>query len=214
MGQSVEASLKPVQRSISVSECRQVPGRHHEMGTALDHGAGQSSQSTRSWGHLPGTITVMVLCRLHRPVVHSSRCWEAGPCSPAVPVTRGHRGDGVQPHHVGKQHNMAPLRSADAGRHMNLSVDTAALCSEPRRIPDPDTVMRWDEAIHRGKSQGQKQQRNFPTLPSLEILLEMCNGKQFCFLKGQAAIKWNGAVSLSVLMELILGSFTPLVTET
>ena len=60
-----------VELSISVSECRQVPGRHHEMGTAPDHGAGQAARSTRRWGHLPWTITVMVPCWLHSPVTHS-----------------------------------------------------------------------------------------------------------------------------------------------
>ncbi|TNN48519.1 hypothetical protein EYF80_041263 [Liparis tanakae] len=38
-------------------------------------------------------------------------------------------------------------------------------------------------------------------LSSLEILLKMCSGKQFSFLKGQAAVKWEEAVPLVILME-------------
>lgn len=39
--------------SISVSE---VPGRHREMGTALDHGAGQSANATHSWSIYHGPL--------------------------------------------------------------------------------------------------------------------------------------------------------------
>ncbi len=42
--------------SISVSECSQVPGRHREMGTALDHRAGQSAHTTHSWSIYHGPL--------------------------------------------------------------------------------------------------------------------------------------------------------------
>lgn len=42
--------------SISVSECGQVPGRHREMGTALDHRAGQSAHTTHSWSIYHGPL--------------------------------------------------------------------------------------------------------------------------------------------------------------
>lgn len=42
--------------SISVSECSQVPVRHREMGTALDHRAGQSAHTTHSWSIYHGPL--------------------------------------------------------------------------------------------------------------------------------------------------------------
>lgn len=42
--------------SISVSECGQVPGRHREMGTALDHRAGQPAHTTHSWSIYHGPL--------------------------------------------------------------------------------------------------------------------------------------------------------------
>lgn len=42
--------------SISVSKCGQVPGRHREMGTALDHRAGHSAYTTHSWSIYHGPL--------------------------------------------------------------------------------------------------------------------------------------------------------------
>lgn len=42
--------------SISVSKCSQVPGRHREMGTALDHRAGQSAHTSHSWSIYHGPL--------------------------------------------------------------------------------------------------------------------------------------------------------------
>lgn len=42
--------------SILVSECSQVPGRHREMGMALDHSAGQSAHTSHSWSIYHGPL--------------------------------------------------------------------------------------------------------------------------------------------------------------